>query len=144
MGFLSWRGLAIPKFSAPPSGETMRHTPKSFRGARTWSRSSITIHHAKFGGARMSPAVRVAKNVEFFCYRQHCAKRNAPLFNLLRGRFWGFSPRSGDTLHRWGEILHGRSPPPCYLSNNSWKNVNSTDLKLFKIIFTWMNILWYK
>jgi len=24
-----------------------------------------------------------------------------PVFNLLRGRFWGFSPRR-DTLHRWG------------------------------------------
>jgi len=33
-------------------------------------------------------------------YRQHCAKRNLPVFNLLRGRFWGFSPRRGDTLHR--------------------------------------------
>ena len=28
--------------------------------------------------------------------------RNAPLFKLLRGRFRGFSPRRGDTLHRWG------------------------------------------
>ena len=27
---------------------------------------------------------------------------NLPVFNLLRGRFWGFSPRRGDTLHRWG------------------------------------------
>ena len=27
---------------------------------------------------------------------------NLPVFSLLRGRFWGFSPRSGDTLHRWG------------------------------------------
>ena len=33
-------------------------------------------------------------------YRQHCAKCNAPVFNWLRGRFWGFSPRRGDTLHR--------------------------------------------
>jgi len=32
-----------PKFSAPPSGETMRQTPKSFRGARTCSRSSIAM-----------------------------------------------------------------------------------------------------
>ena len=42
MGVLSRRGLVIPKFSPPPSGETMRQTPKSFRGARTCSRSSIT------------------------------------------------------------------------------------------------------
>jgi len=41
------------------------------------------------------------------------AKRR--LFNLLRGRFWGFSPRKGDTLHRWGWNL-ARSPPPCQIS----------------------------
>ena len=40
MGVLSWWGLAIPKFSAPPNGETMRQTPKSFQGARTCSGSS--------------------------------------------------------------------------------------------------------
>jgi len=38
------------------------------------------------------------------CYRQHCAQRKAPVFELLRGRFGGFSHRGGDTLHRWGEI----------------------------------------
>jgi len=43
----------------------MRQTPKSFRGARTCSRSSITVH-AKFGWARISPAAGAAKNVEFF------------------------------------------------------------------------------
>ena len=43
MGVLSWRGLVIPKFSAAPSGEAMRQNPKSFRGARTCSRSSITV-----------------------------------------------------------------------------------------------------
>jgi len=35
-------------------------------------------------------------------YRQHCVKCKQPVFNLLRSRFWGFSPRRGDTLHRWG------------------------------------------
>jgi len=39
-------------------------------------------------------------------YRQHCTKRKTPVFNLLRGRFWGFLPHRGDTLHRWGEIWH--------------------------------------
>jgi len=65
MGVLSWRGLVIPKFSAPSSGKTMYQTPKSFRGARTSSRSSIN-HHAKFGGVWISFAAVVAKNVEFF------------------------------------------------------------------------------
>jgi len=27
--------------------------------------------------------------------------------NLLRSRFWGFSTRRGDMLHRWGEIWRG-------------------------------------
>jgi len=36
-------GCGYPQISAPPSGETMRQTPKSFRGARTCSRSSITV-----------------------------------------------------------------------------------------------------
>jgi len=57
--------VVTPKFSAPPSGETMRQTPKSIRGARTCSR--VLYHHAKFGGAQISPAVGAAKNVEFFC-----------------------------------------------------------------------------
>ena len=28
----------------------------------------VLYHHAKFGGARISPAARVAKNVEFFLF----------------------------------------------------------------------------
>jgi len=30
MGVLSWWGLVIPKFSAPPSGETIRQSRKCF------------------------------------------------------------------------------------------------------------------
>ena len=36
------------------------------------------------------------------------------LFNLLRGRFWGFSPRRGDTLHRWGWNLARRRGPKVF------------------------------
>jgi len=52
-----------------------------------------------------------------YFYRQHCAQRNAPLFELLRGRFSGFSPRRGDTtLHRGGwhlarNLLHAKFHP---------------------------------
>jgi len=42
-GGFNLRGSGSPKFSVPPSGETMRQTPKTFRGARTCSRSSITL-----------------------------------------------------------------------------------------------------
>ena len=69
-------------------------------------------------------------------YRQHCAQRRPPVFNLLRRRFCGFSPRIGDTLHRWGWNLvrrrDRRSRPPrqtsppsvqrqgCTHSRNKW------------------------
>ena len=46
-------------------------------------------------------------------YRQHCSQRKPPVFNLLRGRFWGFSPRRGDTLHRLGWNLAWRRGPKC-------------------------------
>jgi len=40
------------------------------------------------------------------------ARRAAlPVFRLLTGRFWGFSPRRGDTLHRSRSNLAGRSGP---------------------------------
>ena len=72
--------------------------------------------------------------VLFTCYRQHCAKRNAPVFNLLRGRFWGFSPRRGDTLHRRGEIWQWggdrRSPPPCQISPPSVQRLGYRTPKL--------------
>ena len=52
-------------------------------------------------------------------YRQHCAQRKPASINLLRGRFWGFSPHRGDTLHRcgWnfarkrGPLLHAKFHP---------------------------------
>ena len=55
----------MPTFSAPSSGETMRQTPKSSRGARTKNSLEVLYHHAKFDGARISPAAEVAKNVKF-------------------------------------------------------------------------------
>ena len=64
MGVLSWGGLVSPKFSAPPSGETMRQTPNVLE-VKERARGPLN-HHAKFGGARISPAAGAAKNVEFF------------------------------------------------------------------------------
>jgi len=58
MGVLSSRGLVVPKFSAPPSGETTRQTPCK-------NVLEVLYHHAKFGGSRISSAVGVAKNVDF-------------------------------------------------------------------------------
>ena len=84
MGVLSRRGLVIPKFSAPPpSGETMRQTPKIF--SRCNNVLEVLYHHAKFGGARISPAAGCVSlfvclsvclfvtllNVRDFCARYH-------------------------------------------------------------------------
>jgi len=59
------RGLVTPKFSAPSSGETMRQAPEGF--SRCKNLLEVLYHHAKFGGARISPAAGAAKNVEFLC-----------------------------------------------------------------------------
>ena len=56
-------GSGYPQIFSAPSGETIRQIPKSFRSARTCSRSSITM---PIGGARISPDAGAAKNVRFF------------------------------------------------------------------------------
>ena len=50
------------------------------------------------------PHGKLVALVDIFCFLTGSIARSAKrrLFNLLRGRFWGFSPRRGDTLHRWG------------------------------------------
>jgi len=44
-------------------------------------------------------------------YRQDLPQAALLVFRLLTGRFWGFSPRRGDTLHRSRSNLAGRSGP---------------------------------
>jgi len=66
MGVLSSGCLVTPKFSAPPSGETKRQTPKVLE-MQERARGPL-YHHAKFGGARISPAAGAAKNFEFFLF----------------------------------------------------------------------------
>jgi len=67
MGVLIWRGLVTHKFSVPPSGETMRQTPKSFRGARTCSRSSITMPSLVGIGFHPPPGRRKTLSFLFVC-----------------------------------------------------------------------------
>ena len=50
-----------------------------------------------------------------YSYRQDLPQAALPVFRLLTGRFWGFSPRRGDTLHRSRSNLAGRSGPPCQI-----------------------------
>ena len=50
-------------------------------------------------------------NETYFIYRQDLPQAALPVFRLLTGRFWVFSPRRGDTLHRSRSNLAGRSGP---------------------------------
>jgi len=69
-GGFKLRGLVSPKFSAPPSGETMRQTAKSFRGARTCSRSSINM--PCLVGFGFHPPPVWPKTLEFFACLSVC------------------------------------------------------------------------
>jgi len=52
-----------PQISAPPSGETASDHQKFLRFKNVLE---VLYHHAKFGGARISPAAGAANNVQFF------------------------------------------------------------------------------
>ena len=62
-GGFNLTGSAYPQIFSAPSGETMRQTTKRFRGARTCSRSSITI--PSWCGSDFT-AAGLAKKVQFF------------------------------------------------------------------------------
>jgi len=119
-GGFKLRGSGSPKFSAPPSSETMRQTPKSFRGAKI-NELEVLYHHAKCGGARISPAAGAAKNVEF-CLLP-AALRAAHTCRYLvysEADFEVFRPAGATRFTDGGEIWHGGgdlgSPPPCQIS----------------------------
>ena len=78
MGILIWQGLVTPKFSVPPSGETMSQTPKLFRGETTCSRSSITMPSLVAIGFHPPPGRW--KTLSFFCL-------SVTLF-VTSSRFW--------------------------------------------------------
>ena len=85
MGVLIWRGLITPKFSVPPSGETMRQTPKRFKGERTCSRSSITM--PSLVAIEFYPPPGRWKTLSFFV----CPSRffcHAWYVTLVTSRFW--------------------------------------------------------
>jgi len=54
-----------PKFSAPPSGETMHRTPKVFE-VQERVRGALSLCQAWW--ARISPAVGAVQNVEFYSF----------------------------------------------------------------------------
>jgi len=62
-------GSGYPQIFSAPSGKTVRQTPKVSRCKNVLE---VLYHHAKFGGARISPAAGAAKNVEFFVCLSVC------------------------------------------------------------------------
>jgi len=63
-GGFKLRGSGFPQIFSAPSGETVRQTPNVLE-VQERARGPLSPY-AKFGGARISPAAGVAKNVEFF------------------------------------------------------------------------------
>jgi len=101
-GGLKFRGSGYPQIFNAPSGETMRHTPKSFRGARTCSRSSITMpslvglgFHSPPGQPKTLSFLSVCLSVTLLNVRDLCARfrhesvavQKQFLMPLDRGRF---------------------------------------------------------
>jgi len=76
-GGFKLRGPGYPKFSAPPSGETASD-PKSIRGTRTCSRSSITM--PSLVGLGFHPPPKWPKTLSFFVCLSVCL--SATLLNV--------------------------------------------------------------
>jgi len=116
MGVLRWGCLVTPKFSVPPSGETMRHTPKSFRGARTCSRSSVTM--PSLAGLGYHPPPGWPKTLSFFvCLFVTGSITQRPILRFFAppGRHvapmgWNLAWRRGPSYMFW----HGGGVPPPY------------------------------
>jgi len=63
MGVLSWQCLVIPKSSAPPTGETMRQTPKVFE-VQERAQGPLSPRQVWWGSDFTRR--RAAKNIGFF------------------------------------------------------------------------------
>jgi len=60
------RGVGFPQIFNSPSGKTMRQTPKSFRGARTCSRSFITVPNLVRLGFHTPPVTVASRSTEIW------------------------------------------------------------------------------
>ena len=70
-GCFKLTGSGFPKIFSAPWRRNNRLYPEKF--LRCKNVLEVLYHHAKFGGARISPAARAAQNVEFFCLFVHHA-----------------------------------------------------------------------
>ena len=62
-GGFKLRGSGFPQICSAPLAAKLCVRPKVLQ---VQERARVLYHHTKFGGARISPAAGVAKNVEFF------------------------------------------------------------------------------
>jgi len=67
-----------------------------------------------------------------------------PVFNLLTGRFWGFSPHRGDMLHRLGWNLAWRRGPLHAIFHPHRCNDNGVRPQKLKFLLTFDQNLEYK
>ena len=65
MEILNWRGVIIPKIFSAPYRQNSASDPKSFGGARTCLRSSITV--PSLVGLRFHPPPWQPQTLSFFC-----------------------------------------------------------------------------
>ena len=72
-----------------------------------WRNLGLTLN-ITLSRLRLTSSMTVWDHVCMLEASTHAAKllfitgHKPPVFNLLRGRFWGFSPRRGNMLHWWG------------------------------------------
>jgi len=131
-----WRAAASPKFQrlrggayrSQASSEKLPGTAPSSYSSTRINRFLYILFHQMVAVAQKNEAnkqiKKQTKRISKLCIHvlltgsiARSAKRR--LFNLLRGRFWGFSPHRGDTLHRWGWNLARRRGPkvPSFVPN---------------------------
>ena len=84
--------------------------------SQRWDVFSETQWHSDKHAFTVVPIHHSGTNTYTFVTGSIARSANLPVFSLLRDRFWGFSPRRGDTLHRWGWNLARRRGPKCDIS----------------------------
>jgi len=108
-GGFNLRGSGYPQIFSASSGETMRQTPKTFRGTRRCSRSSITM--PSLVGLGFHPPQRQPKTLSFLT----AALRTAQTCRYLvysEADFEVFHPAGATRCTDGGEIWHVPSSMP--------------------------------
>ena len=86
-----------------PSTTSLFHT--------TWLKPTFSTNPSHHRPIEPYPSAFTDSGLHNVFYRQDLPQAALPVFRLLTGRFWGFSPRRGDTLHRSRSNLAGRRGP---------------------------------